>query len=101
MKVEEKKKAKRKTLERTQKKIASIGLASKPKEGNIGAHIMDHICCHWRSSRYGQHMDISICCWNEWRGTFLLAYLIVVFTFGLAFMVLELIVGRHYQKSII
>jgi hypothetical protein len=70
MKVEEKKKAKRKTLERTQKKIARIGLASKPKEGNIGAHIMDHICCHWRSSRCGQHMEISICCWNEWRGHF-------------------------------
>lgn len=34
-------------------------------------------------------------------GTFLLTYLLVVFTFGLAFMVLELLIGRYYQTSIV
>ncbi len=34
-------------------------------------------------------------------GTFLLVYIIVIFTFGLAFMVLELAVGMLYRTSII
>jgi NSS family neurotransmitter:Na+ symporter len=34
-------------------------------------------------------------------GTFLLTYLLVIFTFGLAFMVLELLIGRYYQTSIV
>jgi NSS family neurotransmitter:Na+ symporter len=34
-------------------------------------------------------------------GTFLFVYIIVIFTFGLAFMVLELAVGMHYKTSIV
>ncbi len=34
-------------------------------------------------------------------GAFLLTYVIVLFSFGLAFMVLELAVGRYYQTSIL
>jgi neurotransmitter:Na+ symporter, NSS family len=34
-------------------------------------------------------------------GAFLTIYLIVIFTFGLSFMVLEFLVGRYYQTSII
>ena len=34
-------------------------------------------------------------------GAFLLIYVIVLFTFGLAFMILELAVGRYYQTSIL
>lgn len=34
-------------------------------------------------------------------GAFLAIYLIVVFTFGLSFMVLELLLGRYYQTSVI
>lgn len=34
-------------------------------------------------------------------GTFLLTYLLVVFTFGLAFMVLEFVIGRYCQTSIV
>lgn len=34
-------------------------------------------------------------------GAFLASYLIVLFSFGLAFMILELAIGRYYQTSII
>ncbi len=34
-------------------------------------------------------------------GAFLAIYLVVVFTFGLSFMVLELMLGRYYQTSVI
>lgn len=34
-------------------------------------------------------------------GAFLAIYLVVVFTFGLSFMVLELLLGRYYQTSVI
>lgn len=34
-------------------------------------------------------------------GAFLAIYLVVVFTFGLSFMVLELVLGRYYQTSVI
>ncbi|MFQ5941660.1 MAG: sodium-dependent transporter, partial [Nitrososphaerales archaeon] len=34
-------------------------------------------------------------------GAFLVTYLIIIFTFGLSFMILELAVGRYYQTSVI
>ncbi len=34
-------------------------------------------------------------------GAFLAIYLVVVFTFGLSFMVLELLLGRYYQTSVV
>jgi neurotransmitter:Na+ symporter, NSS family len=34
-------------------------------------------------------------------GAFLLCYVIVLFSFGLAFMVLELAIGRHYKTSVL
>jgi neurotransmitter:Na+ symporter, NSS family len=34
-------------------------------------------------------------------GAFLVTYLIVIFSFGLAFMLLELAVGRHYKTSVL
>jgi NSS family neurotransmitter:Na+ symporter len=34
-------------------------------------------------------------------GAFLLPYLIIMFSFGLALMILEFVVGRHYQTSVI
>jgi neurotransmitter:Na+ symporter, NSS family len=34
-------------------------------------------------------------------GAFLFTYLIVIFSFGLAFMLLELAVGRHYKTSVL
>lgn len=34
-------------------------------------------------------------------GAFLIPYLIIMFSFGLAFMILEFVVGRHYQTSVI
>ncbi|MFQ5969306.1 MAG: sodium-dependent transporter [Nitrososphaerales archaeon] len=34
-------------------------------------------------------------------GAFLVPYLIIIFTFGLSFMILEFAVGRHYQTSVI
>ncbi len=34
-------------------------------------------------------------------GAFLITYLIIIFTFGLSFMTLELAIGRYYKTSII
>lgn len=34
-------------------------------------------------------------------GAFLLTYVIVMFTFGLSFMILELAVGRYYKTSLL
>lgn len=68
--------------------------------------------------RWGSYIGFIFACicsavgiGNIWRfpyvvgtnggGAFLLAYLIIVFTFGLSFMLLELAVGRYYQTSIL
>jgi NSS family neurotransmitter:Na+ symporter len=34
-------------------------------------------------------------------GAFLITYLVIIFTFGLSFMTLELVVGRYYKTSLV